>query len=76
MQTYKDWPNLPAMMFALARRWPDRPMLRVFRDGAWRSIRWGAFAQCVAALARGLRAAGVAPGDRVLIVAENRPEYP
>jgi long-chain acyl-CoA synthetase len=74
--TYKNWPNLPAMMFALARTWPDRPMLRVFRDGAWRSVRWAAFAQCAAALARGLRAAGIAPGDRVLIASENRPEYP
>jgi long-chain acyl-CoA synthetase len=74
--TYRDWPNLPAMMFALARAWPDRPMLRVFRDGAWRSIRWAAFAQRAAAVARGLRAAGIAPGDRVLIASENRPEYP
>ncbi len=76
MLTYKDWPNLPAMMFALARTWPDRPMLRAFRDGAWRSIRWRAFAQQAAAAARGLRAAGIAPGDRVLIASENRPEYP
>jgi long-chain acyl-CoA synthetase len=64
------------MMFALARTWPDRPMLRAVRDGAWRSTSWGAFAVQAAAAARGLRAAGIAPGDRVLISAENRPEYP
>jgi long-chain acyl-CoA synthetase len=51
-------------------------MLRAFRDGDWRSIRWGAFARQVAAAARGLLAAGIAAGDRVLITSENRPEYP
>ncbi len=73
---WPDWPNLPAMMFALARRRSDRPMLRAFRDGAWRSTSWDEFARQSAALARGLRTAGIAAGDRVLIAAENRPEYP
>ncbi len=76
MLKYESWPNLPAMMFALARTWPDKPMLRAFRDDAWRSTSWGAFARQAAAAAHGLRAAGVAPGDRVLITSENRPEYP
>ena len=71
-----NWPNLPSMMFARARAWPDKPMLRAFRDGVWHSTNWSAFARQAASLARGLRAAGIAPGDRVLIVAENRPEYP
>ena len=76
MPTPPNWPNLPAMMLTLARTWPDRPMLRVFRDGAWQHVTWGAFGRASASVARGLTAAGVAPGDRVLIVAENRPEYP
>jgi long-chain acyl-CoA synthetase len=71
-----DWPSLPAMMFDRARSWPDRPMLRVWRDGAWRGLTWDAFARQAASAARALRAAGVAPGDRVAIVSENRPEYP
>ncbi|MGH7209886.1 MAG: AMP-dependent synthetase/ligase, partial [Acetobacteraceae bacterium] len=71
-----NWPNLPAMMFARAQAWPDKPMLRAFHDGGWRSTSWSVFARQAASLARGLRAAGVAPGDRVLIAAENRPEYP
>ena len=75
MQNYPDFPNLPAMMLGLARRWPHRPMLRYHRDGAWRSITWGQFGRLAAICARDLRAAGVAPGDRVLIVADNRPEY-
>ena len=28
MQSYPTWPNLASMMFALARAWPDKPMLR------------------------------------------------
>ena len=76
MQPYPLWPNLAAMMFDLAARWPEQPMLRSFRDGGWHGITWGTFGQLAGAAARGLRAAGVAAGDRVLIVSKNRPEYP
>ncbi|HME25722.1 MAG TPA: long-chain fatty acid--CoA ligase [Acetobacteraceae bacterium] len=76
VEHYPTWPNLPAMMFALARTWPDKPLLRCFRDGAWRSTTWGEFGRMAASCARHLRAAGVAAGDRVAIVSENRPEYP
>ncbi len=70
-----QWDSLPAMLFARARAWPARPMLRYWRDGAWQSMPWGGFAEAVARLAAWLRARGVAPGDRVLLVAENRPEF-
>ncbi len=63
-------------MFGLARGWPGRPMLRHWHDGAWRSVAWGEFARRAASVARGLRAAGVSAGDRVLIVSESRPEVP
>ncbi len=76
MDAYPDWPNLAVMMFDRARSWPDRPMLRGFRDGAWQGITWGRFGRLAGAVARALRAAGVSPGDRVMIVSENRPEYP
>ena len=64
------------MMFRLARERGPRPMLRHYKDGAWRSMSWQAFGQAAAALARALRASGVAPGDRVLLVSESRPEVP
>ncbi len=76
MKVYPAWPNLATMMFDLARTWPERPMLRFWRDGAWQRITWGRFAALTAAAARGFRAAGIGAGDRVLIVSENRPEYP
>ncbi|HUB14158.1 MAG TPA: long-chain fatty acid--CoA ligase [Acetobacteraceae bacterium] len=76
METYPTWPNLAAMMFGLARTWPEKPLLRAFRDGRWTSVTWGEFGRMAASCARALRAAGVAAGDRVVVVAENRPEYP
>ncbi len=76
MDVYPSWPNLPTMMFARAREWPDRPMLRHFRAGAWHAMDWATFARRAASLARGLRAAGVSAGDRVLLVSESRPEVP
>lgn len=76
MEQYPIWPNLAAMMFALARTWPEKPLLRAYRDGAWHAITWGEVGRMAASCARHLRAAGVSAGDRVVIVSENRPEYP
>ena len=76
VDSYPEWPNLATMMFARAREWPKRPMLRHHCDGAWHGVTWGEFALRAASVARGLRAAGVAAGDRVLIVSESRPEVP
>ncbi len=73
--TSGDWPNLAAMMFERAAVWGDRPMLRWSRDGAWHGMTWDRFARLAAAAARGLRAAGIASGDRVVIASENRPEW-
>jgi long-chain acyl-CoA synthetase len=76
VETYPTWPNLAAMMFGLARTWPDRPMLRAFRSGGWHGVTWGEFGRMAASVARHLRAAGIQAGDRVVIASENRPEYP
>ena len=76
MRTYPSWPNLAAMMFALARDRADRPVLRAYRGNEWSSITWDAFGREAAAAARALRQAGVKAGDRVVIASENRPEYP
>jgi long-chain acyl-CoA synthetase len=76
VEAYPEWPNLPTMMFDRARTWRERPMLRCWRGGAWEGFSWDRFARITASVARGLRAAGVSAGDRVVIVSENRPEYP
>ena len=64
------------MMFDLARKWPEKRLLRAYRDNAWHSMTWAEFARLAASCARRLRALGIAPGDRVVICAENRPDYP
>lgn len=69
------WGSLPWMLLDIARRGPDRPMLRHWRDGRWQRLSWGEFALAVASAAAWLRSAGVMPGDRVLLVSESRPEF-
>jgi len=71
----KGWTSLPQMMLELAAERQAQPMLRHWQDKAWRSVTWGEFAHRVAAVAAGLRAAGIGPGERVLLVSENRPEF-
>lgn len=72
---YHTCPNLAAMFLDWAAQKGDRPFLWAKRDGAYAAISWDAAAEQVKALARGLRALGVEPGDRVGLVAENRPEW-
>ncbi|GGJ01796.1 AMP-dependent synthetase/ligase [Neoroseomonas lacus] len=72
----ENWPTLPAMMLARAAQWADRPLFRHWHGGAWRSLSWGDFALQTASVAAFLRARGIGPGDRVLLVSENRPEFP
>lgn len=54
---------------------PKADQLLSKQDGAWRPIDTPTFLRRVADLARGLRALGVVPGDRVAILSENRPEW-
>jgi long-chain acyl-CoA synthetase len=72
---YHTCPNLAAMFFDWAAEKGDRPCLWAKREGAYSPISWRSAAEQVKALARGLRALGVNPGDRVGLVAENRPEW-
>jgi len=75
VQEYPRFPNLAAMMLGLARRWPSRRMLRHHKDGVWHSVTWGEFGRRAASAAARLRQMGISAGDRVVIVADNRPDY-
>ena len=70
-----SWTSLPGMMLGLAVRNPDRPMIRHWSGGAWKTTTWRDFATAVASVAAGLRARGVSPGDRVALVSDSRPEF-
>ncbi len=67
--------NLPLMFFEQAERQAEQPFLWTKRDGAWRGQTWRETAAAAQALTRGLRNIGLQRGDRVVLVAENRPEW-
>ncbi len=53
----------------------DEPALRYKVGGAWRDISWRGLAEQVRALSSALVDAGIGEGDRVAILAPNRPEW-
>jgi long-chain acyl-CoA synthetase len=67
--------NLPLLFFEQARRLEDKPFLWRKVDGAYRPMSWGEAARQANLMSRGLRARGIQEGDRVALIAENRPEW-
>jgi long-chain acyl-CoA synthetase len=75
-----DEPNmkyatLPAMFFAQADHLRGADCLRYQQGGEYLPLSWREVAARVLQLAGGLSAAGIKPGDRVALLAENRPEW-
>jgi long-chain acyl-CoA synthetase len=76
------WPDLPWKNFAawlagIEEKWPDRTAI-IYRAGGQKEFtRWtyGFFAAECRRIGRGLLAAGLVKGDRVILWAENRPEW-
>ena len=64
--------NVAALLARTAATWPRLPALA---SGGSVVADYAALAGGVQALAAGLRAFGLAPGDRVALVARNRPDY-
>lgn len=67
--------NLVELLLRRADAGGDQPFLWAKRDGEWRSISWAEAARQVCLIAESLRAMGLGQGDRVMLVAENRPEW-
>ena len=67
--------NLTDLVLDAARRRPDMALFRRWTGGAWVDVSPGAFLEQVRALAAGLVAAGVGPGDRVALMARTRYEW-
>jgi long-chain acyl-CoA synthetase len=72
---YDSCRSLPAMFFDEAGRLGDKPFLWTKRDGRYQPVSWAAAARDVRRLALGLRSLGIRRGERVGLVAENRPEW-
>jgi len=75
MRTLEHFPSLVAMFLTRAREKGDAPFLWHKEEGGWVSLSWAEAARQVASLAAGLKAIGMVPGDRVMLVSENRPEW-
>jgi len=71
----KKWNSLTEMFFDQAATQGTKPFLFHKVDKQWRSLSWREVASEIAKVAEALQKIGVARGDRVLLVSENRPEF-
>ncbi len=74
-QEFVHWTNLATMFFEQAARLGDKPFLWEKKDGVYTPLSWRQTAEKAEAVARGLMAQGIEPGDRVVLVSENRPDW-
>ena len=72
---YQNIPNLLSLFLGSAERLSDRPFLWTKQDGAYAARSWRQIRDEIARLHRGLEALGIGPGDRVALVADNRPKW-
>mgnify|MGYP001573558122 CR=1 FL=1 len=75
MQAIERFPNLVTMFFTRARERGDAPFLWRKEAGEWQPLSWTEVARQVASIAAALKAQGLRPGDPVMLVSENRPEF-
>jgi long-chain acyl-CoA synthetase len=75
MRTLEYFPNLVSMFFTRAAEKGDAPFLWAKREGTWHPLSWRETAEQVATLAAALKGIGLARGDMVMLVSENRPEW-
>ena len=75
LQDIDGAPNLVALFFKRADQKGDAPFLGRKTGGTWVTQSWREAAEQVCLLAEALRGMGLADGDRVALVSENRPEW-
>lgn len=75
LSDFSTCPNLVRLFLDRADARGERPFLWAKRGGDWQSISWADAARQVCLLAEALRGLGLADGDRVALVSENRPEW-
>ncbi len=66
--------TIPQMFFARAKASAGREALKWKEGGSWRTMNWQELEQMVREVARGL-CDWIQPGDKVCLLAENRPEW-
>lgn len=68
--------SLAMMVLKRAERYGARRVMLSKRKGRWEEISWQTLGHQITLAARGLAALGFRSGDRLAILAENRPEWP
>jgi long-chain acyl-CoA synthetase len=68
--------SLAAMVLERAERYGAKRALTSKRGGHWEDTSWQMFGDKITRAAQGLAALGFRAGDRLAILAENRPEWP
>jgi long-chain acyl-CoA synthetase len=70
-----NYGTLHRMFFARAEDFGDAPMVLEGKSGEYKPISWNSMAEEAREIASGLLSLGVAKGDRVVIMAYNRPQW-
>jgi long-chain acyl-CoA synthetase len=70
-----DFRSLPDLFEASIARFSDNPLFGVKSDGSWQWLSYSEFGEQVAQARSGLAGIGVAAGDRVAAIADNRVEW-
>jgi long-chain acyl-CoA synthetase len=68
--------SLTTMVLERVERYSTRRVFLSKREGKWDEISWQIFGNKITRAAQGLAALGFRAGDRLAILAENRPEWP
>ena len=75
LSDFANAPNLVSLFLSRADFRGGKPLLWTKHDGEWTAISWDEAARRVCLIAERFRAMGLKPGERVMIVSENRPEW-
>ncbi len=70
-----QYETLTAVFDAATARFAERPLFGTKQGGEWRWMTYGEFGREVAVVRAGLASLGLGEGDRVGIIANNRPEW-
>lgn len=67
--------NVTDLLVERVRQTPDQPLFAVPENGGWRDISAAEFLRQVTAVAKGLIAAGIEPGDKIGLMCHTRYEW-
>ncbi len=70
-----SWNSLTEMFLAQVEKHSSKALTHYKTDGVWESLSWSDILTQVATISNYLVKIGVEPGDRVVLLSENRPEF-